>query len=106
MTKELIIRSSSNHVDFALLKDGKLIELQKEEDNNNGDLIEETPNPMENIQLLREQQDPEQLTYRQALQKPTINEKHTNRILQEAKMAFQAIKGEHNIFLRPLRKRN
>ncbi len=34
MTKELIIRSSSNHVDFALLKDGKLIELQKEEDNN------------------------------------------------------------------------
>ncbi len=30
MTKELIIRSGSDHVDFALLKDGKLIELQKE----------------------------------------------------------------------------
>ena len=35
MNKELIIRSSSNDVDFALLKDGKLIELQKEEDDNN-----------------------------------------------------------------------
>jgi len=35
MDKELIIRSSSEHVDFALLKDGKLIELQKEEDSNN-----------------------------------------------------------------------
>jgi len=34
MNKELIIRSSSNHVDFALLKDGKLIELQKDEDDN------------------------------------------------------------------------
>ena len=34
MTKELIIRSGSGHVDFALLKDGKLIELQKDEDNN------------------------------------------------------------------------
>ncbi len=34
MTKELIIRSSSGHVDFALLKDGKLIELQKDEDDN------------------------------------------------------------------------
>lgn len=32
MNKELIIRSSSNNVDFALLKDGKLIELQKDED--------------------------------------------------------------------------
>ena len=29
MNKELIIRSSSDNVDFALLKDGKLIELQK-----------------------------------------------------------------------------
>jgi ribonuclease G len=34
MDKELIIRSSSNNVDFALLKDGKLIELQKDEDSN------------------------------------------------------------------------
>ena len=34
MNKELIIRSSSNHVDFALLKDGKLIELQRDEDDN------------------------------------------------------------------------
>ena len=31
MNKELIIRSGSNAVDFALLKDGKLIELHKEE---------------------------------------------------------------------------
>lgn len=35
MEKELIIRSSSGHVDFALLKDGKLIELHKDEDGNN-----------------------------------------------------------------------
>ncbi len=34
MNKELIIRSSSDDVDFALLKDGKLIELQKEGDDN------------------------------------------------------------------------
>ncbi len=34
MNKELIIRSSSDNVDFALLKDGKLVELQKDEDNN------------------------------------------------------------------------
>ena len=34
MNKELIIRSSSSVVDFALLKDGKLIELQKNEDEN------------------------------------------------------------------------
>lgn len=34
MDKELIIRSSSDDVDFALLKDGKLIELQKDEDSN------------------------------------------------------------------------
>jgi len=32
---ELFIRSSSQTVDFALLKDGKLIELHKEEENNN-----------------------------------------------------------------------
>jgi ribonuclease G len=32
---ELFIRSSSQSVDFALLKDGKLIELHKEEENNN-----------------------------------------------------------------------
>ncbi|WP_055434661.1 Rne/Rng family ribonuclease [Lacinutrix algicola] len=35
MNKELIIRSNSDGVDFALLKDGKLIELHKEEDSNN-----------------------------------------------------------------------
>ena len=34
MNKELIIRSSSSAVDFALLKDGKLIELHKEDDGN------------------------------------------------------------------------
>lgn len=33
MNRELIIRSSPDVVDFALLKDGKLIELHKEEDN-------------------------------------------------------------------------
>jgi ribonuclease G len=32
VNKELIIRSSSEAVDFALLKDGKLIELHKEEE--------------------------------------------------------------------------
>jgi len=40
--RELIIRSNSNAVDFALLKDGKLIELSKEEDNNKfsvGDIL-------------------------------------------------------------------
>ena len=35
VSRELIVRSSSNAVDFALLKGGKLIELHKEEDNNN-----------------------------------------------------------------------
>ena len=35
MNKELIIRSSSNNVDFALLKDGKLAELHRDEDDNN-----------------------------------------------------------------------
>jgi len=42
VNKELIIRSSSSAVDFALLRDGKLIELHKEEDNNNfsvGDIM-------------------------------------------------------------------
>ncbi len=34
MKKELVIRSNSSAVDFALLKDGKLIELNKEIDNN------------------------------------------------------------------------
>ena len=34
MNRELIVRSSSDAVDFALLKDGKLTELHKEEDNN------------------------------------------------------------------------
>ena len=32
MNKELIIRSSSSEIDFALLKDGKLIELHKDEE--------------------------------------------------------------------------
>lgn len=35
MNKELIIRSNSDIVDFALLKDGKLIELHKDEEDNN-----------------------------------------------------------------------
>ena len=35
MNKELIIRSGSSNVDFALLKDGKLVELHKDEDDNN-----------------------------------------------------------------------
>ena len=42
MDKELIIRSESSAVDFALLKDGKLIELNKDEDDNNfnvGDIM-------------------------------------------------------------------
>jgi len=34
VNRELIVRSSSDSVDFALLKDGKLTELHKEEDNN------------------------------------------------------------------------
>ena len=33
MNKELLIRSGSNNVDFALLKDGKLIEFHKDNDN-------------------------------------------------------------------------
>lgn len=42
MNRELVVRSNSNAVDFALLKDGKLIELHKEEDSNNfnvGDIL-------------------------------------------------------------------
>ena len=35
MNKELIIRTNSDHVDFALLKDGKLIELHKEQETSN-----------------------------------------------------------------------
>ncbi len=35
MNRELIVRSSSDAVDFALLKDGKLTELHRDEDNNN-----------------------------------------------------------------------
>jgi len=35
MNKELIVRSSSDVVEFALLKDGKLIELHKDEEDNN-----------------------------------------------------------------------
>ncbi len=35
MNKELIIRSNSDTVDFALLKDGKLIELHKEQETSN-----------------------------------------------------------------------
>lgn len=36
MNKELIIRSNSDTVDFALLKDGKLIELHREREENQG----------------------------------------------------------------------
>ena len=39
MNKELIIRSGDNAVDFALLKDGKLIELHKEEEKVNKFLV-------------------------------------------------------------------
>jgi ribonuclease G len=42
VNRELIVRSNSNTVDFALLKDGKLIELHKDEDDNNfnvGDIL-------------------------------------------------------------------
>ncbi|RXG31294.1 Rne/Rng family ribonuclease [Leeuwenhoekiella palythoae] len=42
MNNELIIRSSSTSVDFALLKDGKLIELHKDEEDNQfsvGDIL-------------------------------------------------------------------
>lgn len=35
MEKELIIRSGKTHIDFALLKDGRLIELHKEEEGKN-----------------------------------------------------------------------
>ena len=34
MSKEIIIRSNSTAVDFALLKNGKLIELHKQNDSN------------------------------------------------------------------------
>lgn len=34
MNKELIIRTQNNTVDFALLKDGKLVELHREEGDN------------------------------------------------------------------------
>ena len=42
MNRELIVRSSSDTIDFALLKEGKLIELHKEEESNNfavGDIL-------------------------------------------------------------------
>ena len=42
MNKEIIIRSINSAVDFALLHDGKLIELHKEKDNskfNVGDIF-------------------------------------------------------------------
>jgi len=39
MNKELIIRKDDNAVDFALLKDGKLIELHKEEEKTNNFLV-------------------------------------------------------------------
>ncbi len=42
VNKELIVRSGSSDVDFAILKDGKLIELHKEEDSNDfsvGDIM-------------------------------------------------------------------
>jgi ribonuclease G len=34
VNRELIVRSNSDTVDFALLNDGKLIELHKDEDDN------------------------------------------------------------------------
>jgi len=37
--KELIIRSGTSAVDFALQKDGKLIELNKEEDSNKFNVV-------------------------------------------------------------------
>ncbi len=42
MNRELIVRSDSNAVDFALLKEGKLIELHRDENDNNfnvGDIL-------------------------------------------------------------------
>ena len=42
VNRELIVRSDSNAVDFALLKEGKLIELHRDEDDNNfnvGDIL-------------------------------------------------------------------
>ena len=42
MNRELIVRSNSDHVDFALLKEGKLIELHKDENTNDfnvGDIL-------------------------------------------------------------------
>ncbi|WP_340199660.1 Rne/Rng family ribonuclease [Ascidiimonas sp. W6] len=42
MNKELIVRSGSSDVDFALLRDGKLVELHKEQDDNDfsvGDIM-------------------------------------------------------------------
>ena len=39
MNKELIIRSSEDSVDFALLKDGKLIELHKEKEEKNNSFL-------------------------------------------------------------------
>ena len=42
MNKELIVRSSSSDVDFAILKDGKLVELHKEEESSDfsvGDIM-------------------------------------------------------------------
>ena len=46
MNYELFIRSGSQEVDFALLKDGRLIELHKEEEENNffNILVEEESN--------------------------------------------------------------
>ena len=44
MNNELIIRTSSDTVDFALLKEGKLIELHREEDDSSfsvGDILAE-----------------------------------------------------------------
>jgi ribonuclease G len=49
VNKELIIRSSSDFVDFALLKDGKLIELHKERRKSNfqvGDIFIQNTKPV------------------------------------------------------------
>ena len=42
MNRELIVRSDSNSVDFALLKEGRLIELHRDENDHNfnvGDIL-------------------------------------------------------------------
>jgi ribonuclease G len=49
---KVIIRSSSDFVDFALLKDGKLIELHKEEEKQVGDIFIKIRNQLPVLMLL------------------------------------------------------